>query len=339
MTASETLMNLVREGDVSEIFAALPGSADGVAFRESLDAFIRKYGHRGGAERDAIHPRWRHRPELVLHSLRPMLAFGDEENPQGQEDRLHERMLEAKETALGRARKGPLGSLKAPFVKWLIDLTQDYIYYRDFERFWNDRTMSRVHDIYLAIARKFIARRLLDREQDIFFLGREEVVAAEEGRMSARDIAVRVRARRRVYDKYSHREPPKYIQGWRTFDDDQLPDDGKGLRGVAASSGTVTGRARVCRTLQEVSRVGKGDILVTVATDPAWTTVFSFIGGVVVEAGGVVAHAVMISREYGIPCVAHLTRACELIPDGALITVDGGAGRVIIHEEGAEPAA
>jgi phosphohistidine swiveling domain-containing protein len=41
----------------------------------------------------------------------------------------------------------------------------------------------------------------------------------------------------------------------------------------------------------------------------------------------------MISREYGIPCVANLSRACDLIPDGGLITVDGNTGRVIIHEE------
>jgi pyruvate,water dikinase len=78
--------------------------------------------------------------------------------------------------------------------------------------------------------------------------------------------------------------------------------------------------------------VQRGDILVTVATDPGWTTVFSIIGGVVVETGGVVAHAVMISREYGLPCVANLGRACDLIPDGALITVDGSAGRVLIHD-------
>jgi pyruvate,water dikinase len=242
-------------------------------------------------------------------------------------------MLEAKRKALKRARKGPLGALREPFLKWLIELTQDYVYYRDFERFWNDRTMSRVHDIYLAIGRKLVARDLLADAADVFFLGREEVVAADEGRLSARDVALRVRARRRVYEKYQHREPPKYLQGWRTFDDAGLVDDGLGLKGIAASPGTVTGRARVCRKLEEVSKVRKGDILVTVATDPAWTTVFSFVGGVVVETGGVVAHAVMISREYGIPCVAHLTGACDRIPDGALVTVDGSAGRVVVHDE------
>ena len=330
--ASDTLTALFAQDDVGAIATGLADSADGRAFQSSLDAFIATYGHRGGAERDAIHHRWRHRPELVFHALRPMLALSDDDDPSTGEQRLRDRMLEAKEIALGRAGKGLLGRVKAAALKKLIAVTQDFIYYRDFERFWNDRTMSRPRDIYTAIARKFIARDLLADEDDIFFLGREEVLAAEAGQLSARDIAIRVRARRRVYTKYNHREPPKYLQGWRTFDDDQLPDDGLGLRGIPASSGTVTGHARVCRDISEVGKIGKGDILVTVATDPAWTTVFSFIGGVVVESGGVVAHAVMISREYGLPCVAHLTRACELIPDGALITVDGGSGRVVVHE-------
>jgi pyruvate,water dikinase len=136
-----------------------------------------------------------------------------------------------------------------------------------------------------------------------------------------------------VYERYTHKEPPKYIRGWEAFDDDQLPDDGRGLRGMAASSGVIAGRACVCRSLDEIGKVKKGDILITVATDPAWTTVFSIIGGVVVETGGVVSHAVMISREYGIPCVANLAQACDLIPDGRMISVDGSSGRVVIHDE------
>ena len=128
-----------------------------------------------------------------------------------------------------------------------------------------------------------------------------------------------------------HREPPKYIRGWRVFDDDQRPTP-QGLRGIAASTGVVTGRARVCRTLAEIQQVEPGDILVTVATDPGWTTVFSILGGVVVESGGVVAHAVMISREYGLPCVANLARACELIPDGAP-SPSTARGRVIVHDQ------
>ena len=149
--------------------------------------------------------------------------------------------------------------------------------------------------------------------------------------MSQKEIDLRVRSRRRVYERYTQQEPPKYIRGWEKFDDGQS-DDGEGLRGTAASSGMITGRARVCRSLDEVSKIEKGDILVTVATDPAWTTVYSIVGGVIVETGGVVSHAVMISREYGLPCVSNLSRACDLIPDGEMITVDGTTGRVLIHE-------
>ena len=64
-----------------------------------------------------------------------------------------------------------------------------------------------------------------------------EVLALEEGQLSAEETAIRVRARRRVYERYTHNEPPKYIRGWQTFDDDPLPNDGKGLQGTAASSG------------------------------------------------------------------------------------------------------
>jgi pyruvate,water dikinase len=330
---SAPLTELVQQTDPSAILPALAESEDGRAFARSLEAFISGYGHRGAAERDPIHHRWRHRPEFAFRSLRPMLTLGDEEDPKLLEERLHARMLETKQHCLQLASRGPFGSAKAAFLKWFIELTQDFIYYRDFERFWNDRTMAWPRDIYTAIARKFVDRGILTEVEDIFFLGREEVVAIDQGTLGARDVAIRVRARRRLYEKYTNREPPKFIRGWLAFDDDQLPDDGRGLRGTAASAGTVTGRARVCRTLDEIGKVGKGDILVTVATDPAWTSVFAFIGGVVVESGGVVAHAVMISREYGIPCVAHLARACELIPDGALITVDGATGRVVIHVE------
>ncbi len=154
---------------------------------------------------------------------------------------------------------------------------------------------------------------------------------ADAGTLSAKEIAVRVRARRRVYERYTNREPPKYLRGWEAFDDGPLDEGDGSLRGTSASPGTATGRARVCRSLDEIGRIEKHDILVTVATDPAWTTVFSIVSGVVVETGGVVSHAVMISREYGIPCVANLSRACDRIPDGATITVDGSAGRVRIH--------
>lgn len=328
---SPRLRLLVETSTGEEVLASLNNDDAGREFRSELEQFVARHGHRGGAERDAYHPRWRHDPARVLQAIRPLLALDDDQSPELREKRTRELMLSTRTEAEEHLRRQPLGELQAPFFLWFLALVQDYMYYRDFERFYNDKTMSRSRDLYEAIARRFIAAGLLTEASDIFFLGRQEMLAADAGQLTARQIEIRVRARRRVYDKYSRTEPPKFLRGWQAFDDDQLGDDAD-LQGIGASTGVVTGRARVCRELAEIADIRPGDILVTVATDPGWTTVFSMIAGVVVETGGVVAHAVMISREYGLPCVANLARACDLIPDGALITIDGRTGRVKIHE-------
>ncbi len=333
--ASTRLSDLVRGASGEDILAELDADEEGRRVHGEFDDFLAKHGHRGGAERDAYHPRWRHRPALVFQAIRPLLDVDAADSPEVHETRLREQMLRTKAECIERIADQPLGELKAPFFTWFVNLVQDYVYYRDFERFFNDKTMSRSRDLYEAIARRFISSGVLTDSDDIYFLGRQEMLAADQGELTARQIAIRVRSRRRVYEKYSHQEPPKYLRGWRTFDDIQVNEEGA-LQGIGASTGVVTGRARVCRDLSQISTIERGDILVTVATDPAWTTVFSLISGVVVETGGVVAHAVMISREYGLPCVANLSRACEMIPDGAQITVDGNSGRVLIHEQSAE---
>jgi rifampicin phosphotransferase len=350
--ASAHLTDLVLGRTGAEVLVALEHDEAGRDFRQQLDAFLARYGHRGGAERDAYHRRWHHDPALVFDSIRPMLALDDDDSPERHEERQRAQMLATKADSVARlcgvavdagevhelgwlvelhALTGETAADRAELFAWFVEVVQDYFYYRDFERFYNDKTMSRSRRLYEAIANRFLAKGLLVDADDVFFLGRDEMLLADDGELSARDVAIRVRARRRVYAKYAQQEPPKYLRGWHAFDDDQLDDDGA-LRGIAASVGQVTGRARVCRHLSEIAKIERGDILVTVATDPGWTTVFSIIGGIVVETGGVVAHAVMISREYGLPCVANLSRACDLIPDGAQITVDGSTGRVWVHD-------
>jgi len=330
---SPVLMELMKNPDSKAILDSLEETDDGRRFKVDFDAFLDAFGHRGADERDPFHFRWRQKPEKVFPALKPLLALGEEDSPTAHEARLGEQMRETKAECLKRIRQQPWGSLKAAAFKWYLELVQDYFYYRDWERFQNDKDGMHFRPLLTKVGRMLVEKGLLDDAEDVFFLGIQEVIAADGGKLSAKETRIRVRARRRVYERYSQQEPPKYVRGWETFDDGQLADDGQGLRGMAASSGVVEGRARVCRSLDEMSRVEKGDILITIATDPAWTTVFSIIGGVVVETGGVVSHAVMISREYGVPCVANLTRACDLIPDGAMITVDGSNGRVLIQAD------
>lgn len=347
------LLKAIDEKSNEEFLSSLDDDEVGLAFKEEIAAFLKLYGQRGGAERDAIHKRWRHDPALLVDAMRPMLRLEETDSPEQHENRMRENMLKIKSESIAKLKgvaidagtmdefgwlpalyelTGKTASDRAELFEWLANLVQDYTYYRDFERFYNDRSMCRWRDLYEAIGRRFVRNKVVECEEDAFYLSREEVLMADKGELTPSQIEKRVRTRRGVYDRYSQTEPPKFLQGWRAFDDEEMEEEGA-LVGIGASNGTVTGRARVCRELSDITKVEKSDILVTVATDPGWTTVFSIISGVVVETGGVVAHAVMISREYGLPCVSNVQRVCDRIEDGSIITVNGATGRVYLHED------
>ena len=106
--------------------------------------------------------------------------------------------------------------------------------------------------------------------------------------------------------------------------------EGDVLDGTAGCPGVVTGRARIVRDPTSPPDLEPGDIMVAPLTDPAWTPLFLAVDGVVVNVGGQVSHAVIVSREMGIPCVVSVANATEQIQDGTIIQVDGTNGNVTI---------
>jgi pyruvate,water dikinase len=108
-------------------------------------------------------------------------------------------------------------------------------------------------------------------------------------------------------------------------------EDARQINGMGASKGVVQGRARVIFGLGESHRLEPGDILVCRTTAPPWTQLFAIAGGIVTDAGGLLSHSAICAREYGIPAVVATQVGTARIPDGALITVDGEKGTVVIE--------
>jgi len=102
------------------------------------------------------------------------------------------------------------------------------------------------------------------------------------------------------------------------------------LQGVSGSPGIARGRARVVLDPSDPRDLQPGDVLVAPCTDPSWTPLFMSAAAVVVDVGGQISHAVIVSRELGLPCVISVTDGTRRIPDGALIEVDGTSGTVSI---------
>ncbi|WP_228282809.1 PEP/pyruvate-binding domain-containing protein [Brevibacterium atlanticum] len=106
------------------------------------------------------------------------------------------------------------------------------------------------------------------------------------------------------------------------------PEQANTLSGTPGSHGTVTAEARVVRGPSDFASVRRGDVVVCPSTDPAWTPLFGIAAGVVTETGGVLSHAAIVAREYGIPAVLGVTDATQRIADGDRITMNGSSGTV-----------
>ena len=111
------------------------------------------------------------------------------------------------------------------------------------------------------------------------------------------------------------------------------------LTGAPGAPGIVTGPVRVIASLQELDRIRPGDIVVTYAIDPAWTPVFGILAGVVSVEGGMLAHAAVLGREYGIPVVLAVRGATARLKDDDIVRIDGTAGTIAIVATGGAAAA
>src|SRR5579875_3368398 len=100
------------------------------------------------------------------------------------------------------------------------------------------------------------------------------------------------------------------------------------LQGRAASPGRVSGPARVILDVRDIGQFAEGDILVTKMTSPDWMPAIRKAAGIVTDEGGQTAHAAIVSRELGIPCVVGTEKATETLKTGQIVTVDGSLGVV-----------
>ena len=102
------------------------------------------------------------------------------------------------------------------------------------------------------------------------------------------------------------------------------------VRGLGASGGVYEGPARRVAGPAEFDRIEQGDVLVTEATSEAFNILLPLLGGIVTDNGGLLSHAAIVAREYGIPGVVGTREATGLIPDGARVRVNGDTGEVVV---------
>jgi pyruvate,water dikinase len=112
------------------------------------------------------------------------------------------------------------------------------------------------------------------------------------------------------------------------FDVHQAPKESTRLKGFGVSPGVYEGVVRLIRDVEELPLVQRGDVLVTRSTGPTFNVVMPLIGALVTERGGVLSHAAIVSREYGLPGIVGCAGVTTALKTGMRVRVDGEKGEV-----------
>jgi pyruvate,water dikinase len=309
-------------------------SADAEKFVSALDEFLFHYGSRGPAEWDVIALSWEAKPDVALAIVDRMRLMTDADDPAARRaEAVAERdrvLADVRAKLAGDAET--LGTFEAGMRASTLFLSAR-------ERYKANciKLVGEIREPMREIARRLVAGGLLKEVEHIFMLMADEVdeFGIHPDRYTQK-LAERHAAYRTLFDV----EPPFAVDGkvapisqWkkRTAAQVEVAKSGDVLKGVAASSGVATGIARVILDPAQLDDFEPGDVLIAPQTDPSWAPLFLAASAVVVNVGAVGSHAMIASRELGIPCVPSVENATARIPSGATVTVDGNAGTVTIH--------
>jgi rifampicin phosphotransferase len=159
--------------------------------------------------------------------------------------------------------------------------------------------------------------------------------------LGGHDMAPTIATRQALYHRFVKATPRFFITSPDTIPsieelEAEQPDaaikalTGDILKGTAGSGGTAIGRARIVLDPGDCADLEPGEILVCPITDPGWTPLFLPAAAVVVETGALMSHAVIVSRELGLPCVVAVPNATTRLTNGQRIEVNGTNGTITV---------
>jgi phosphohistidine swiveling domain-containing protein len=309
---------------------------ESAAFERSLHVFLERNYFHGDAELELMTPRWAEDPNRVVEMIEGMLssqvAPADPERTIARQKEEYAAELELLEERLGRVFLG-----KARFSRGLkkrLERARAYLSLREAMRERSSKAYALIRLFILEAARRWTGRGVFQKPDEIFMLELPEIRALIADPWPTDELRRKISFRRAMYDGYSEFLPPNELgRGIASEQSETTADPSRGeYLGLGCSSGRVIAPARVIMSLSQMGEIRPGEILVTRFTDPGWTPVLGIVRGVVTEVGGMLSHAAVIGREYGIPAVLNLKSATALIRTGDMLEIDGSSGSVRVVE-------
>jgi rifampicin phosphotransferase len=303
-------------------------------FLTRFEAFLVDHGSRGPNEYDPRSSSWEVRPRIALAAIDLMRRSDESQSPSVRHD-----VSVANRDAILMDLRAKLAGDAETAATFEAGLKSAQLFLAGRERAKTNvvRVINEVRIALRELGRRLTERGVMSDPEHIFMLTDAEL---DQIRFEPEAFAPVIAQRWTQYRALFDYEPVFIVNGRVPALDEMTARGAKNLAkaisgtvltGAASSGGVATGRARIVLDAADPMALEPGDVLVAPQTDPAWVPLFVPACAVVVNVGAMGSHAMIVSRELGIPCVASVADATELIADGAMITVDGNTGTVTIH--------
>ena len=325
-----------------EILEKLNAIEPGRQWIREYNEFLEKHGWRCERMQEYSTPTWIEKPSLGIPSVKVSMG---KSSYTLDDDR--ERLTKEREETENRVlSKVPVEQRES--IRILIKGAQKAGYWSEDHTYYSDFYVSALGRwIAMEFGRRFTDAGSIDDPEDIHFLHPNEIrkAAIPMGKVNLHSYVER---RKKAWQECLKIEPKPFYgdinQAKEVLRSDptlsvstQFPIVREELKadlyGAAASPGSVDGTARVIMTVDKLTELKPGEILVAPGTSASWTPAFYIISGLITDGGGALSHPVIVAREYGIPCVAGCLEATAKIKTGQRVRVDGNRGVVYILEK------
>ena len=302
----------------------------GAAFLAALVPFLEEHGHLGQAFDDLAAPSWAEEPAILLGELGQRLKQPPE-RAAARVERLRRDAASLADAARERLAGEPE---KLARFEELLALARLIGPLTEVHNYWIDRmVLARLRTLAFRVGRRLVREGSIGAEDDVLYLHADEIAEAIRRPGDRRTL---VAERRSEHARQRELKPPRVLGKPLKEDEDNGRFGGRDrdqassneLTGVGASAGLVRGPARVALGPEDFARIQSGDVIVCPSSNPSWVPVFAIAAGLVTNTGGILAHAAVVAREFGLPAVVGVTGATTLIRDGRTVEIDGTAGTV-----------
>ena len=298
---------------------------------QRIQAFQETFGYHSNRELNLLVPSYSEDQQLVVDLLKDYV-----DHPA--------KLTTAKHSFSQTLTDGQMESLIAPYVsKWQrskvmkdIKMLRDLLWWREEFKDVSTRFYHLIRQITLTLGARYSQLGFIDQTEDLFYVEKETIQAFITDQLAQESLQKAVQDNRIYCQAYRHFVPPGDLMETTASAEMEklMATKQSSLSGIGANDGVVSGKVRILLDPKDIHQLQAGEILVTRFTDTGWSHAFGSIKGLITETGGVLCHASIVAREFGIPTIVCATKATENLKTGMTVTMNGTTGDITIQKGG-----